>query len=65
VELSHEHTGFRWVDPVEYRERYFSLEGIEKLRAREPAIAQLSAAVRVGIDEYLTWRAAQRAAPRT
>jgi 8-oxo-dGTP diphosphatase len=56
VRLSDEHTAFRWVDPLEYRERYFSLEGIERLRAREPGIAKLSAAVRQGIDEYLAWR---------
>ena len=57
VQLSHEHTAFRWVDALEYRERYFSVEGIEKLRAREPEIAKLSAAVRTGLDEYLAWRA--------
>jgi 8-oxo-dGTP pyrophosphatase MutT (NUDIX family) len=56
VQLSHEHTGARWVDPVEYRDRYFALEAIESLRAREPEIAKLSAAVRSGIDEYLAWR---------
>lgn len=60
VRLSHEHSASRWVDPVEYRERYFSVEGIEKLRAREPEIAKLSAAVRAGIDEYLAWRARAR-----
>lgn len=57
VKLSHEHTASRWIDPLEYRERYFSAEGIERLRAVEPRIAELSAAVRRGIDEYLTWRA--------
>jgi len=56
VQLSHEHTAFRWVDAIEYRDRYFSVDGIEKLRAREPEIAKLSAAVRSGIDEYLAWR---------
>jgi 8-oxo-dGTP diphosphatase len=57
VKLSHEHTASRWIDPVDYRERYFSAEGIERLRAVEPRIAELSAAVRRGIDEYLAWRA--------
>ena len=56
VALSHEHTAARWIDPVEYRERYFSHAGIEKLRAAEPRIAEMSAAVRAGIDEYLAWR---------
>ena len=56
MKLSAEHTAHRWIDPVEYRERYFSQAGIEKLRAAEPRIAELSAAVRAGIDEYLAWR---------
>ena len=62
VKLSHEHTASRWIDPLEYRERYFSAAGIEKLRELEPRIAELSAAVRRGIDEYLAWRA-RRGAP--
>ncbi len=57
VKLSLEHTAARWVDPLEYHERYFSTEGIERLRALEPRIAELSAAVRRGLDEYLAWRA--------
>ena len=57
VMLSHEHSAARWIDPVEYRERFFSDEGIEKLRALEPRIAELSASVRRGLDEYLAWRA--------
>jgi 8-oxo-dGTP diphosphatase len=60
VRLSAEHTAARWIDPAEYRERYFSAAGIEKLRALEPRIAELSAAVRRGLDEYLTWRARRR-----
>ncbi len=57
VRLSHEHSAARWIDPVEYRGRYFSTAGIEKLRAVEPRIAEMSAAVRRGIDEYLARRA--------
>jgi 8-oxo-dGTP diphosphatase len=56
VQLSHEHSAYRWIDAREYRERYFSDAGIETLRAREPAIAKLSESVRDGIDEYLAWR---------
>jgi 8-oxo-dGTP diphosphatase len=62
VKLSHEHSASRWIDPLEYRDRYFSAAGIEKLRAVEPRIAEMSAAVRRGIDEYLAWRA-RRALP--
>lgn len=57
VRLSHERTAFRWVDALEYRERYFSAAGIDTLRAREPEIAKLAASVRLGIDEYLAFRA--------
>jgi 8-oxo-dGTP diphosphatase len=57
VVLSAEHSAARWLEPLEYRERYFSLASIEKLRALEPRIAELSAAVRAGLDEYLAWRA--------
>jgi 8-oxo-dGTP diphosphatase len=56
VRLSHEHSAYRWIDALDYRERYFSHAGIEALRAREPAIAKLSEAVRNGIDEYLAFR---------
>jgi 8-oxo-dGTP diphosphatase len=56
VELSAEHSAARWIDPVEYRDRYFSAAGIEKLRALEPRIAEMSAAVRAALDEYLAHR---------
>jgi 8-oxo-dGTP pyrophosphatase MutT (NUDIX family) len=59
-ELSHEHTAFRWVDPVDYRDRYCSTAAIEKLRGEHPGIAELIAAVRRGMDEYLAWRAGLR-----
>ena len=57
VKLSHEHSGARWVDPLEYRDRYCALSAIEKLRASHPNIADLTAAVRRGIEEYLAWKA--------
>jgi 8-oxo-dGTP pyrophosphatase MutT (NUDIX family) len=60
VKLSDEHSAARWIDPLEYRERYFGLEAIERLRAREPQIAAMSLAVRRGLDEYLEWRTRRR-----
>jgi 8-oxo-dGTP pyrophosphatase MutT (NUDIX family) len=57
VKLSHEHIGARWLDPLEYRDRYLSAAAIEQLRATEPRIAELTAAVRRALDEYLAWRA--------
>ena len=56
VKLSAEHSAARWIDPREYRDRYFSAAGIEKLRALEPRIAEMSAAVRAALDEYLALR---------
>ena len=56
VKLSAEHSAARWIDPLEYRDRYFSAAGIEKLRALEPRIAEMSAAVRAALDEYLALR---------
>jgi 8-oxo-dGTP diphosphatase len=57
VELSPEHSAARWIDPREYRDRYFAPEGLAKLRAAEPRIAEMAAAVRRSLDEYLDWKA--------
>lgn len=62
VKLSDEHSGARWIDPAEYRDRYFALDALERLRAREPRIAEMSLAVRRGLDEYIEWRARRRPA---
>ena len=55
VRLSSEHSGFRWIKPEEYRERYFSDENLRKLEAADERIWALASAVRNGIDEYLAW----------
>ncbi len=55
VELSSEHSGYRWIKPEEYRERYFSDENLRKLEAADERIWALASAVRKGIDEYLAW----------
>jgi 8-oxo-dGTP diphosphatase len=60
--LSHEHSAARWVDPVEYRDRYCSSAAIEKLRPTNPDIAALITAVRRSLDEYLDWKAARAGA---
>jgi 8-oxo-dGTP pyrophosphatase MutT (NUDIX family) len=57
VKLSAEHSAARWIDPRDYRDRYFAQADIEKLRAVEPRIAEMSAAVRRALDEYLDWAA--------
>ncbi len=55
VRLSSEHTGFRWIKPEEYRERYFSDDNLRKLEAADAGIWALASAVRKGIDDYLAW----------
>ncbi|HTO54778.1 MAG TPA: NUDIX domain-containing protein [Myxococcota bacterium] len=61
--LSHEHSAARWVDPLEYRDRYCSTAAIEKLRPAHPEIAALITAVRRSMDEYLAWLARRARAP--
>ncbi len=55
VRLSSEHSGFRWIKPGEYRERYFSDDNLRKLEAADRQIWALASAVRKGIDEYVAW----------
>lgn len=57
VELSHEHSASRWIEPGEYRDRFFSQENVRKITAADPGVGQMAAAVRKGLDDYLAWRA--------
>jgi 8-oxo-dGTP diphosphatase len=56
VVLSDEHSGFRWIDPLEYRERYFSDELIVQLEASSARHGVIVRAVRRTLDEYLSAR---------
>jgi 8-oxo-dGTP pyrophosphatase MutT (NUDIX family) len=57
VRLSHEHSGARWIDPLEYRRTYLSDPEIARWRARDPRDATIVEAVRATFDDYLAWRA--------
>lgn len=57
VRLSHEHTAFAWIDPLEYRRTHLGDEAIARWHARDPKEAAIIEAVRVTFDEYLAWRA--------
>jgi 8-oxo-dGTP diphosphatase len=57
VVLSEEHSGARWMDPEEYRKRYFDDAILEAVAERDANAAGLIRAVRDGVDEYLAWRA--------
>jgi 8-oxo-dGTP diphosphatase len=56
VVLSHEHDGARWIDPVDYRERYLSSEVIEQFAAADPRLATMVKNIRAAVDAYLRWR---------
>ena len=56
VRLSHEHSGARWIDPLEYRRTYLSDAEIARWRARDPKDAQIVEAVRATFDTYIAWR---------
>jgi len=55
VVLSDEHSAARWIDPVEYRERYFRDEVVEQVQARDPHLARMMLSVRRGLDRYIEW----------
>lgn len=57
VRLSHEHSGFEWIDPLEYRRTHLADEAIARWRVRDPEDAAIIEALRVTFDEYLAWRA--------
>ncbi len=53
VLISHEHSGARWIDPVEYRERYFS---DNSLAPASGSVRAMLLNIRAAIDAYLVWR---------
>lgn len=57
VRISHEHSGARWIDPVDYRERYFNDDAVAQANVVSPRYGDLIRAVRQNLDEYLEWRA--------
>jgi 8-oxo-dGTP pyrophosphatase MutT (NUDIX family) len=56
VRISHEHSGARWIDPLEYRDRYFTDAAIEVAAQQSARFGALLRNVRANIDEYLAWR---------
>jgi len=55
VVVSHEHSGFRWIDPTAYRDRYFSEEILAGAEAADPRIGAMLRNIRAAIDAYLAW----------
>jgi 8-oxo-dGTP pyrophosphatase MutT (NUDIX family) len=54
IVVSDEHTAFRWIDPTDYRARYFSDEVIDPLA--DGHLRQLVVDIRDDLDRYLDWR---------
>ena len=55
VAVSHEHTAFRWIDPVEFRARFPSDAELDAMG--DASLAALIRGVRDDLDRYLAWRA--------
>jgi mutator protein MutT len=56
VAISHEHSGARWIDAREYRERYFTDEGIAAISAKDERMSEMLRNIRASLDAYLRWR---------
>jgi 8-oxo-dGTP pyrophosphatase MutT (NUDIX family) len=56
VVISHEHSGARWVDAREYRERYFNDDVLGRIAAADARSAGMLRNIRGAIDAYLAWR---------
>ena len=55
VQLSPEHSGYRWIDPQDYRNRYFSEESMAKLKELSEESVTLSKSVQAELDTYLSF----------
>jgi 8-oxo-dGTP diphosphatase len=55
VHLSQEHSGYRWIDAQEYRNRYFSEKSIEKVKKLSEESEILAKSVQAELDEYLSY----------
>jgi 8-oxo-dGTP diphosphatase len=60
VRVSAEHHDARWIDPAEYRERYFSDEAMAAADAAGPRFGEMIRNVRANLDAYLRWRELRR-----
>ena len=56
VKISDEHSDWRWMDPVEFRERYFNDEVIAKVAAAQPRFERVMRGNQQNIDRYLKQR---------
>ena len=57
VTISDEHSAFRWLNPAQYRERYFTDATLATLAERDTRAAEMTRNIRDAIDAYLAWSA--------
>jgi 8-oxo-dGTP pyrophosphatase MutT (NUDIX family) len=62
VVLSHEHSGARWIDARDYRERFFTDDGIAAVAQADQRAGEMLRNIRDAIDAYLNWCALREAA---
>lgn len=55
VALSNEHSEARWIEPREFRERYFSEAAVDALAEKSERVGAIIRAVRDDLDRYLAW----------
>ena len=55
VLISNEHSGARWIDPRDYRERYFGDETINMVAGKSERVAAMIRGVRDDLDRYIAW----------
>lgn len=55
VVLSEEHDAFRWVEPHDYRDRYFTEDKIAAVVEADDRLAPLIRGIRAGLDGYIAW----------
>ncbi len=55
VVISDEHSAARWIEPSEYRERYFSDDVIDAVAANSERVGALIRAVRDDLGRYIGW----------
>ncbi|MCH8007766.1 MAG: hypothetical protein IIC91_02770 [Chloroflexi bacterium] len=53
--ISDEHSASRWIEPREFRERYFSEDAVAAVAAKSQHVGALIRAVRDDLDRYIAW----------
>ncbi len=57
VVLSNEHDGARWIDPVDYRDRYLGGDVVARFAGSDERTRTMVEHIRDAVDSYLAWRA--------